>query len=263
VTDVLSYGWSFDPAAWAPTAALAEHVRAFSRHARLLTPPAAAAAEIVDEALRSARATTVVDLCTGASGPVVPLSRELQRRRGEAVQFVLTDLFPNLPALERVCRGRASLTYRATPVNALACTEPGFRTLFGSFHHFRPKEARALLADAVRGGHGIAVVEMTSRTLGQMLFITAATVVFALLAALFLRPFSLRRFVCTWVVPIVPLVLCLDGLVSCLRTYSTDECRALIASVPDAARFEWTVGTRALGLPWVHMAYLVGVPRSK
>jgi len=33
----------------------------------------------------------------------------------------------------------------------------GFRTIFSAFHHFRPEEARAVVADAAHQRQGIAV----------------------------------------------------------------------------------------------------------
>ena len=148
-------------------------------------------------------------------------------------------------------------------MNALACTVPGLRTLFGSFHHFSPTYARAILQDAVNTNQGIVVVEMTGRSIGLIVVILVVTVAIALLAAPFLRPFSLRRLVFTYLIPVVPFVLCVDGFVSCLRTYSVPECKALIRSVKNAHRFHWTVSTRTIGLPFVYMTSIVGVPAAE
>ena len=39
----------------------------------------------------------------------------------------------------------------------------GFRTMFTSFHHFKPEQAQAILADAVRNRCGIGIFEFTYR----------------------------------------------------------------------------------------------------
>ena len=286
VTDVLAFGWTLDPAKLMPTRQAAHAFREVTARWTTLRPPAAVVAAILDDALRRARQTTVVDLCSGASGPIVSLSDELGRLRratslangrgngngngsaaskagagtDESIRFVLTDLHPNLPAFAHAARARPTITYERNPVDALACTLSGFRTLFGSFHHFRPAEARAILQDAVETGNGIGVFEFTARTPGMIAFIVVATIVISLVAAPFMRPFSLRRLFYTYIIPVIPFVLCLDGFVSCLRTYSTDETVALIRSLDHAESFRWTVGSRQIVLPWVHLRYIVGVP---
>src|SRR5439155_21664731 len=107
----------------------------------------------------------------------------------------------------------------------------GFRTLFSSFHHFRPEEARRILADAVRQRQGIGVFEATQRSAPAMLAMLL-TPLFVLLATPFIRPFRLSRLFWTYLLPVVPIVALFDGVVSCLRTYTPTELRALVAEVP-------------------------------
>ncbi|HTV16571.1 MAG TPA: hypothetical protein VME68_17760, partial [Acidobacteriaceae bacterium] len=61
----------------------------------------------------------------------------------------------------------------------------------------------------------------------------------------------------TWIVPVVPSVLLIDGILSCLRSYSLDDLRELTAglSAPDYA---WQVGDeRGCRVP---IRYLIGTP---
>ena len=99
-------------------------------------------------------------------------------------------------------------------------------------------------------------------SVGAIAVILALTIIFAVLTAPFLRPFSLGRLFFTLVVPIVPLFLTTDGFVSCLRTYSVPELKALINRLDNAAALEWHIGTRAILLPFLKLTYVVGVPRT-
>jgi hypothetical protein len=133
---------------------------------------------------------------------------------------------------------------------------PGFRTVFTAFHHLRPDQARAVLADAVGKGEGIAVFECARRGILPLLG-TLPTPLRVLLATPFIRPFRWSRLFWTYLVPVVPLVLVFDSVVSVLRVYSVQELRELTAGL---GRYRWDIGTvRGRPIP-IPITYLVGVP---
>jgi hypothetical protein len=207
----------------------------------------AAAAPLLRDAVARAGAVRVVDLCSGAGGPWRALRHDIP------VPVLLTDKYPN-----RTARA-GSLPFHEEPVDATAVPADllGFRTLFTSFHHFRPAEARAILADAVHRRQGIGVFEVSRRAPREIVVIA-----FAWLAILFLvpfiRPLRWSRFVWTYLPPVLPLVGAFDGVVSCLRTYSPPELRELVRGLDS---YEWEIGaTRSPWSPLV-VTYLVGVPK--
>lgn len=116
----------------------------------------------------------------------------------------------------------------------------GIRTMFDCFHHFRPTEAREVLADAYRRREAIVVAEGTRRSLPAVIGMLLAPLLVLLLTPR-IRPFSRARVALTYVVPIVPLLVLWDGLISCLRSYRPRELRALAAGLD--ARYCWGVGT--------------------
>ena len=69
------------------------------------------------------------------------------------------------------------------------------------------------------------------------------------------RPFNLFF---TYVVPLVPLMVRWDGVVSPLRTYDAHELRALATSVPHSDRFRGDAGEVALNGP-IPVTYLIGL----
>ena len=199
----------------------------------------AAIVPMLRDAVARAGATRVVDLCSGAGGPWRTLGHEIP------VPVVLTDKFPNRATTKPV-------DATAVPADLL-----GFRTLFTSFHHFRPAEARAILADAVRQGQGIGVFEI-SRRAPREIAVVALTWLAVIAFVPFIRLFRWSRLAWTYLPPVLPLVGLFDGVVSCLRTYSPRELRDLLRGLDT---YEWQVGeTRS---PWSPLAvtYLVGVPK--
>jgi hypothetical protein len=218
-------------------------------------------APLLAVALRRTAAQAIVDLGSGAAGPWLSL-QPLLRKLGFDLPVCLSDQDPNLEAFEWARRQSGmALTYRSEPVDATQVpTElSGFRTMFSAFHHLRPEQARAALADAVAKEQGIGVFDWTrpSLLLFPLLLLTPLRV---LLATPFIRPFRWSRLFWTYIIPALPLVLLFDTVVSLLRVYSVSDLRDLTAGLD---RYNWDFGT--LGPKWmpIRMTYLIGVPRER
>ncbi len=211
--------------------------------------------------LDHADAPEIVDLCSGGAGPWRRLACALAEPGRPAPRVRLTDKYPNLAAFEEAAAGSAGrLDFVAESVDATAVPETltGVRTLFSSFHHFRPEMARAILRDAAVKGAPIGVFEFTERSLfafGSMLF---APIV-ALLVVPFLRPFSIWRGLSCLPIPFVPVVSTWDGLVSNLRTYSPRELEALVEGV-DVPGYRWETGRVPGRRNGIAVTYLLGLP---
>jgi len=202
---------------------------------------------LLRDAITRTGATRVVDLCSGAGGPWRTLRQEL------GVPVTLTDKYPNRSA------SAGALPFHPEPIDATAVPAQlhGFRTLFTSFHHFRPGEARAILADAVRRRQGIGVFEISRRAPLEIAVI-ALTWLAVLALVPFIRPLRWSRLAWTYLPPVLPFVGVFDGVVSCLRTYSPAELRELLRGLDT---YDWEVGvTRGRWSP-LAVTYLVGVPK--
>jgi hypothetical protein len=134
------------------------------------------------------------------------------------------------------------------------------RTLFTAFHHFPAHSAQAILQDAVDHRQGIGIFEQTRRTPLALLLMLGLPFL-ALLAIPFMRPFRWSRLFWTYVIPAIPCVLCFDGIVSCLRTYSIDELNTLIARL-NAPGYAWEIGHVPSPLSPIGVTYVLGYPVS-
>jgi hypothetical protein len=212
-------------------------------------------------ALRRARADRVVDLCSGAGQPVLSVLPDLERLGCAPRAVVLTDKFPNLEALRSAAEASGgTVTCVEGSVDATEVPDElaGFRTLFTSFHHFRPEAARAILSDACQSREGIGVFEFTERNLWLWTLPILLIPAMVWLCTPLIRPFAWRRLLWTYVLPVVPIVAMWDGLVSNLRTYSMAELETLTAGL-EGTGYSWQTGrVRSLGLSRV--TYLVGWP---
>ncbi len=204
---------------------------------------------LLREAVERSRSRRIIDLCSGGGGPWPALYKQMAD--GRPLEVRLTDLYPNA---------------RVTPANGLSMhPEPvdarcvpgqltGFRTMFSSFHHFDPPAARAILADAFSRREGIAVFEAARRSAWTLLAVNAVPLL-ALRAGLAAWPIPASRILWTYLLPVVPAVLWMDGVLSCLRSYSLADLHELTEglSAPD---YEWRMGEQRGGP--VAITYLIG-----
>lgn len=216
---------------------------------------------VLQRALYTSKSERIVDLCSGSGGPWRQIQPVLSAKMDAPIPILLTDLYPDkVPVV-----GRSDfIRFVNTSVNALQIPPDltGFRTIFTAFHHFHPPWARAILQDAVDSGQGIGVFEQTARTplaLLVMLFLPWISI----LAAPFVRPWRWSRLFWTLVIPLIPLVLCFDGIVSCLRTYSVAELQELVDGLhPSAAgvAYRWEIGRAPSPLSPIGITYALGYP---
>lgn len=213
----------------------------------------------LQQVLHTTGASQIVDLCSGGGGPWLSLSRDIGKIDGRPPKICLTDRFPNRQAFERI----ASATHGAVqayrwPVDAqrIPSELTGFRTIFSSFHHFEPEEARAILQDAVDQRQAIGIFEAARRDVRTLIAVIGVPLL-ALKITPRMRPFLWSRLFWTYCLPVIPLTLWVDGLLSCLRAYSTQDMKELVAGLK-AERYRWEIGEDRKGR--VGIAYLIGSP---
>jgi hypothetical protein len=211
-------------------------------------------------ALQKTGARRVLDLGSGAAGPWLGLYPRL-RELGLNIPICLSDYDPNLEALEQAQRvSQGAITFHPQPVDAtkVPAELSGFRTMFSAFHHLRPAEARAVLADAVARRDGVGIFECANRSLLPILLVPIATPIRVLLVTPFIQPFRWSRLFWTYLVPLVTPVLTWDSVVSCLRVYDVDEVRELTTGLEG---YDWDIGLLA-GRAGIPITYLIGTPKE-
>ena len=221
---------------------------------------------LLQRALLATGATQIVDLCAGGGGPWLRLGKSLKTGEGQPAAILLTDLYPHPVVIDDRSTSAGQIRWVTTPIDAtqLPATVTGLRTLFTAFHHFPPHQARAILQDAVNAGQGIAIFEQTARTPLAVLFMVLLPWL-ALIAVPMSRPWRLSRLFWTFIIPVIPLVLWVDGIVSCLRTYSAAELAQLVAALapsPTGLTYEWQIGKVPSPLSPLGVHYLIGYPVS-
>ena len=211
-------------------------------------------AEKIATVLRQNDRSEILDLCSGSGGPM-PLVIEELVKAGYDARATLTDLYPH----PRSASG-PRISWSAEPVDATLVPPhlAGVRTMFSAFHHFRPDEAKAILRDAFDRRTAICVFESGSGKLLKFGMALGHPIVLLVLMP-FVRPFRWTFLVFTYLIPVIPLSLLWDVIVSFLRIYSVEDMQKMTEDLR-APDYVWEVGriqTRGVpgGLP-----YLIGQP---
>lgn len=212
--------------------------------------------------------TRIVDVCSGGGGGALYAHGRLRSEGSAPVEMLLTDRYPNESGRARVAaRGDAALSYRESPVDALAMPAEltGVRTMWGALHHFPPEAVGRLLEANVRSGEPIAFFDVAASPALRKLPIVLAPIAMSfnmlmlfigsLLLVPLVRPVRLSRLVLTYLLPLIPILVAWDGTVSAIRAYAPDELLAIARSVPGGEGYEWESGVEGSAL------YLTGRPR--
>jgi hypothetical protein len=240
--------FEFEDQVWFP-APLRRAMQSYLAAAYRLTPFPKLWAERLASILSPNWGNELVDLASGAAGPLTIVIEEL-RNQGFQVDVTLTDLFPNPKS--------SPFPYWPDPVDARRIPEglQGIRTMFASFHHFRPEDAHGILQDAFDHRLPICVFEATSATAA----LTAILIpVLVLVLTPRVRPFSWCQIFFTYLIPILPILIFWDGLVSHLRTYSVAELKGLTRDL-QSQDYTWQIGLIKPQRAPFGVPYLIGCP---
>lgn len=204
-------------------------------------------------------ARRIVDLCSGAGGPLPAMLRALAHDDHQ-VTAVLTDLYPNVDSLEQMAAdsgGLVEVFSESVDATSVPAELTGLRTICNGLHHFQPPKAREILSDAVLAGEPIAVFEIAERRLGAILPLVLIPLI-VLVMTPSIRPFRWSRLVWTYLIPVIPAAIQWDGVVSHLRAYTPAELLELARGADGEEQYSWESGySRADGVPG-RMTFLLG-----
>lgn len=227
---------------WCPNTiriGITEFLADVSRMTKLWSPTSSILRKLLEETSQK----KLVVMGAGSGGGVLDVAPHLP----EGTEILLTDLYPRLDFQNE----NPNIKYITRPIDASAVPKEltGVRVMYASFHHCRPELAKKIMGDAVKERQAIAIFEGTERSFKGIVSVFFVPFI-VLLVTPFIRPFRLSRLILTYVLPILPLVIFWDGLVSALRTYSLSEMQKLTAHFPD---YDWTVeilkGPRGESIP--------------
>ncbi len=146
-------------------------------------------------------------------------------------RFILSDIYPNIESWKCLQKdfGSQAVSFYNMPVdfNHIPESAPRHWSIFTAFHHLSPPVAQNLINEAVARADSLLIAEVAKRT-WLHIFIMILAMPSHILAPLFSRHTSFKKILVTTIIPIVPLMITFDGVVSVLRAYSREEIIAML-----------------------------------
>ncbi|KAI4242319.1 MAG: hypothetical protein L6R40_004048 [Gallowayella cf. fulva] len=216
---------------------------------------------------------TFIDACAGAGGPTPLLESTMNARLAasgcQPVNFILTDLWPDIKAWKKITKKSEHITYIDEPIDATkprTLAKPGTKEcrIFNlCFHHFDNGAAEKVLATAVQSTDAFMIFEMTHRTLPSILN-TTIVILSVFITTIYDFYWSPVHLLFTYLIPIVPIFYAIDGYVSCARGRTAGETWELLYRQPDIVLDEWELksGEQTALLPFGKLYWYFGVKKA-
>jgi len=217
---------------------------------------------IIQKGMKASGTKKIIDIASGGGGGVKLIQKHL-KNDGLKINIVLTDLYPNLGAYEKLREeSGGEITYVEETIDATEIPEHlnGFRMQLLSFHHFQPHMCKKILDNAVKNNVPIGIFELYERDLKNLISVILVPF-YVLYLTLLMRPVKPLTLLFTYLVPILPVIIFWDGMVSVLRSYTTGELLAMAPSI-DGDGYIWEAG-KVSGASGDEITYLLGIPQSK
>lgn len=191
------------------------------------------------------------DCCSGAAGPVASLVDEGL----DPSLLILADQYPQLPA--ELLLVPFDLVHYRLPADSIP--GEGLVTMFNAFHHFAADVQQQWLQQVAAQQRPLLLAEITRPTLLSWLAVTLAGTVGVLLFTPFIQPFSFKRILFTYLLPLNIISITWDGWMSVFGAVRRRRLQALASHLNSATYQAYYYET---GPWWQRLAVIAGHPAS-
>ena len=172
--------------------------------------------EPVNEVIARLEPKKIVDMATGSGESALKATEDVRKM---GVEIVLTDKYPHGHLQE--------FSIQEIDVLSDELPEANLYTMFNAFHHFDESQRLEIASKATENKSAFLVIEPLRPRISVFIKVLIATFLGPLLLALFIRPFSWKWIIFTYIIPIGILVTAWDGMASVIKSLSEDEWQSL------------------------------------
>jgi hypothetical protein len=184
------------------------------------------------------KSNSMFDLCSGSGEPAITIFKNSNKFQ----ELKLSDKFP--PAFQ----SKNNILYIDESTDA---TEHAFipgetYTMFNAFHHFSDTDKLNIVRKCRSANSNLLIVEILEPTLFFALKVLVLTTIGVLLFNPFVKPFSCKRLLFTYVLPINIITITIDGIISVIKSRNKNSYIKLFLSMEDVKIFRLKKGISSL-----------------
>lgn len=163
----------------------------------------------------------MTDLCSGSGEPAISIFR----KSNCFSQLILTDKYPN-----KLKFNDDNIFYesRSTDVLEMEFKQGTTYTMFNAFHHFDDADKEKITQKIQSAGATAFFVEILEPDLICLLKVIFATTIGSIFLTPFIQPFSFKRLLFTYIIPINIITITFDGIVSVLKSRSVKQYQKIV-----------------------------------
>lgn len=136
----------------------------------------------------------------------------------------------------------------------------GVYTFVNCFHQLPVNKAKQHIEAIVKSDNPIVVVEGNNDSLWQIIGMTIFVPLTVLLTSVFVKPFQWTRILFTYLIPILPIIIMVDGCIALLKLYNPSDLKTLVSSIDYSKKYSWDIGKKPNGRGG-KIIYLKGMPK--
>jgi hypothetical protein len=165
------------------------------------------------------------DLCSGSGQPAINIFQQLNNFK----QLLLSDKFP-----QHLTSDINNVSYMDESTDA---TKAIFKkhhtyTMFNAFHHFDDGQKQQMVSSMIASESEAYFVEILEPRFLCFIKVLLATLVGTILLTPFIRPFSFKRLLFTYLIPINLITITYDGMVSVYRSRTVKQYEKILSPYP-------------------------------
>ncbi len=184
---------------------------------------------------KSLLSQTMTDLCSGSGEPAISIFK-----KGNCFNsLVLTDKYPNglNTQDEKIWYEPKSMDVMEMEFEPDTCY-----TMFNAFHHFSHESKLKIIQKIQESGSNAFFAEILEPRLVCLLKVILATSLGTIIFTPFIQPFSFKRLLFTYIIPVNILTITFDGIVSVLKSRSVKQYQKLFEGFDNVKVLRLTKG---------------------
>jgi hypothetical protein len=124
--------------------------------------------------------------------------------------------------------------------------QSGLYLFVNAFHQLPPQKAQQIVAQIAKSKNPLIIVEGNNDSLWQIVGMTFFVPLTVILTAFFVKPFRFTRIIFTYLLPILPIALVIDGCLALLKLYNPKDLLTLSKNI-ELENHQWEAGKKDNG----------------